>query len=230
MSLAVFHRLLRHSAAPFALALCLFAPVVSHAEGGAGVSGGDDCEQRFKEVANDVRKWVEGGGPKFLDHKKCGSTVEEYTRKMKAATSGFKVQCVSKKDPPDKNGKPVWPVQVNGSPKLCINWEENGTRQFRCDYSKFYKDRPTPDERFRSVSPRAPTEFAAIAGLEPASDNDSNYCYSDQLEGFLENKSSADRPRKKTRTSISSSRALKRARPPLAANTLSRTALKRSRP
>lgn len=144
------------------LIVCLAGARAAFArDGGANPGGGDDCEQRFKEVVADVRKWVDGGGPKFLDFSKCGGSAEEYTRKMKAAASAYKVQCVTKDDPPE-NGKSVWPVQVNGAPKKCINWTEGGVRRFRCDEKKFYgsKAEPTNDSgQYRVVH----HELAAIA-------------------------------------------------------------------
>lgn len=156
-------------------------------DGGANPGGGDDCEQRFKEVVADVRRWINGGGPRFLDHSKCGGNAATYVAKMKTAASSYKVQCVTRDDPPGPDGKAVWPVQVNGTPKKCINWRENGELRFRCDEKKFYgsKKEPTNDSgQYRVVH----HELAAIAGLEPPSEDDSSYCYSDQLEGFLENK------------------------------------------
>ena len=189
------------------LIVCLAGARAAFArDGGANPGGGDDCEQRFKEVAADIRKWVEGGGPKFLDYKKCGGNAAEFTKKMLAATGSYKAQCVSRDDPPDASGRPVWPVQVNGTPKKCINWMEGGQRIFRCDEKKFYgsKKEPTNDSgQYRVVH----HEFAAIAGLEPHTEDDSSYCFSNQLEGFLENKKVlAIRPPKETGVSLKLSR------------------------
>lgn len=171
----------------------ILLPLAAQAkEGGAGPGGGDRCDQRFQDVVKDISAWIDGGGHENLDYG-ARSNPTEYKARMKAAMSNMQVECVMPNDPQK-------PVKVNGIPKECINWIENGQPHYRCELGKFYRpDSKEPDNdplHYRIVH----HELASRAGLEPHDGAKSSYHFSDQLDAFLENrmmKRLAIKPKKK---------------------------------
>lgn len=169
---------------PILVALALgVATLVCHekiwARGSEGVGGGDRCEKRFKSVTTQLRSWIENGGAKGLV---LGNiTPEDYSARMLSVSDAFTVTCVGP-------GDPGFPVTVNGRPKECKSFRnEKGLSEIICDRRKFYSNLPEPDYD-PAQFPMAHHEFASLAGLEPPEDHDSNYEFSQQIEGVLENR------------------------------------------
>lgn len=160
----------------------LFTPLLPNAQAAPGGSGGgDNCEKRFKAVAQDIAKWIQGGGPKALSFELSADkkmTVSEYSTRMLGQV-GAKVKCVGP-------GETDFPVFVNGTPKECRSFVgANGTKQVICDRSKFYAGLANPDNN-PAQYPIVHHEFATLAGLEAPNGDDSQYALSNQIAAFLE--------------------------------------------
>ncbi len=142
--------------------------------GGETGGGGDTCENRIKTIRDDISSWIKSGGPASLSLPN-GVTVGSYSNQMLGAINSAKIMCVG---PGDQN----YPVQVNGTPKVCrFKHSGSGAQEIKCDFGKF----PLLDESEQYVLVHH--EFAGLADLEPAVGDDSQYFISNQISEYLVN-------------------------------------------
>lgn len=145
--------------------------------------GGDSCEERFKDVARDLKKWILAGGPSRLELEKDNPPIrlDDYTKKMVEKIDAARISCVSE-------GDRGYPVEINGHAKECKNFvDDAGVPRIICDRKKYYlslPDRENDPSQYRV----AHHEYATLAGFEIPKEDDSDYHISDRITGFLENK------------------------------------------
>jgi hypothetical protein len=168
----------------FVTIVSLQAAALSFSDGGANGGGGDLCEDRIKVITQDLTAWLVGGGPLKLNlatpEGRQISAEDVQSRMLKEIQKAPRVSCVG----PGDQG---YPVLVNGYPKECKSEvSPQGATRIICDREKFYsglKDPENDPNQYRIVY----HEFATLAGLEVPNQDDSNYFFSDQITGFLEN-------------------------------------------
>ncbi|MFL5814020.1 MAG: hypothetical protein ACJ763_10625 [Bdellovibrionia bacterium] len=169
-----FSSLLNWKFALVLLAMISAQSVSANKEGGGVTAGGGDlCEDRIKVIRDDLLNWIQQGGPDALNLP-AGVSVKQYSDKMLKAIRNTKVQCIGPKD----RG---YPVNVNGTPKICRFDQDSAGSRITCDYHKF---------RSLSVSDRYVLihhEYAGLSGIEQPNGDDSIYEVSNQISEFLEN-------------------------------------------
>lgn len=138
--------------------------------------GGDLCEKRIIDIAEDIDKWIRAGGAKSLKFK-SGLEYQNYETNMLDSFSSTKIRCV-------KNGDSGFPVRIGDTAKTCRF--DNGTdgKLITCDYDIFM-NRSLTSESDQYVLIHH--EFAGIAGVENPNGESSTYEISSQISGFLEN-------------------------------------------
>jgi hypothetical protein len=147
------------------LAVALFSSLLSTSafpRGGAtGVGGGGDlCENRIKMIRDDIKSWIQKGGPVGLSLP-AGVTVEQYVKQMLTQLDASKIRCVGSND----SG---YPVTIEGTPKVCrFDLLANESR-ITCDMEKFN----SLDESGQYVLVHH--EFAGLANVEVPNKDDSN--------------------------------------------------------
>ncbi len=160
-----------------AVLLSAFIATSSFAKGkmGAGSSGGGDlCEARIKIIREDLKDWINKGGPNGL--KLSSSTsVGQYTYGMLDQIERAKITCVS-------SGDRGYPVNINGTAKVCRFDRKQNDDQITCDFNKFQS--MSESDQYVLIH----HEFAGLAGLEIPTGADSNYSISNQMSGYLVNK------------------------------------------
>lgn len=136
--------------------------------------GGGDvaCENRIKQIRNDLSLWIQKGGHTFLDLKGRGSATE-YKQNMLDAISKTDIQCVGE-------GDRGFPVVVYGIAKTCAVDRGQTKNLMTCDFNKVVGH--SEEDLYRQVH----HEFATLAGFEKPNRGDSDYEISDQLGGYLE--------------------------------------------
>ncbi|MGZ3741617.1 MAG: hypothetical protein ACXVB9_19735, partial [Bdellovibrionota bacterium] len=157
------------------LVLFLSIPLVHAAgvaEGPRTGGGGDLCEDRFKEVRDDLKSWINSGGPNGLRLPK-GMAASQYSQAMLGQIATAKVACVAQ-------GDSGFPVQVNGTPKVCVFVKTDTVSQVTCDISKFQAMAP-PDQYVLVHH-----ELAGLADIELPNGDSSNYEISNQISEYLE--------------------------------------------
>lgn len=151
------------------LTLLLLAPTLAQA-GDKVLNGGDACEQRFLEIRDDLTSWIEKGGAEQLKFEN-GVTSKTYRLAMLNALKNAEVSCTETK------------LRVGSSEKVCVNTiNEKGVMRIRCQRLPYL--RLNIDEQYRLTH----HEYAGLAGLEANERDESNYKFSDQLNGFLDEK------------------------------------------
>jgi hypothetical protein len=153
-------------------AMSMSASAIASA-GGTSSGGGDLCEDQFKVVRDDLKNWVNNGGPSGLSLP-SSLTANQYSQGMLAQIDAAKIRCVGQ-------GDAGFPVMINGTPKVCRFDINAGTKQITCDATKFMAI--DPSNQYVLVH----HEYAGLAGIEPPNGDDSNYGVSNQISGFLEN-------------------------------------------
>lgn len=145
--------------------------------GKAGTSdrgGGDSCERRIQEIAQDLSSWIRKGGHEGLKLEQ--ETAGEYATVMLTLIQKTRITCVAP-------GDAGHPILVNGKPKECINFVESGISRIVCDREKFSAaaSLAEQDEQYRLIH----HEYATLAGFERPNEDQSNYRLSNQITGFL---------------------------------------------
>lgn len=157
------------------LGLLLALQPVSRAlasKGGEGSGGGDLCEDRIKIIRDDLKNWITSGGPKGLTLP-AGIKVDQYSQKMLLQMGSTKIKCVGP-------GDAEYPVNINGTPKICKFSANQSQSQITCDFNKFQ----STDDSNQYVLVHH--EYAGLGGFEMPNEDDSNYDVSNQLSGYLE--------------------------------------------
>lgn len=138
---------------------------------GPGKSGGgDECENQLKEIKKDFLAWIDEGGHKQLDLLER-MTHENYSEKMKSEILQSQFSCVG---PADKG----YPVEVNGTPKVCKFQKTSSQSVFKCDFNKFLL--LSTEQKYRKYH----HELAGLIGLEVPSSKkpeESTYEISNQI-------------------------------------------------
>lgn len=142
------------------------------ASGSSVRGGGDPCEDGIKVIRNDLNSWITRGGSQYLELPSM-VTFQQYSARMQEQIAIAKVRCVS----PGNSG---YPVEINGTAKVCRFDVANNDSQITCDFSKFQS--LTESEQYVLIH----HEYAGLAGIEPSNGDDSNYQISNQISAFLE--------------------------------------------
>lgn len=148
---------------------------VTVAKGSEGVGGGDLCEDRIQQIRDDIKSWIYAGGSADLRFSTL-SMQSEYKASMLEAMASAKIQCV-------KPGDAGYPVQVNGTAKVCRFDKTSSVDLITCDYQAFL-DLNSMSESDQYILIHH--EFAGLAGLENPNADVSTYFLSNQISGYLE--------------------------------------------
>jgi hypothetical protein len=141
------------------------------ASAGQDRGGGDLCEDHIKLVRDDLKEWIQKGGPNGLTLP-SEISVARYSEQMLAAIDSTKIRCVG----PNDYG---FPVLVSGTPKVCRfdkSWSKN---QITCDLAKFMS--LSESERYVLIH----HEYAGLTGFEAPNQDDSVYGISNQISEYL---------------------------------------------
>ncbi len=147
--------------------------------GGTGPGGGDHCEDRIQIIRDDIKNWIDRGGPAKGLKLPTGLDVGGYSSLMNKAIAESKIKCV-------KPGDVGHPVMVGQTPKVCRFDEVKGDTKpylITCDY-KTFMDKITmiEDDQYSLVH----HEYAGVAGIENPEDDISTYSLSNQITSYLE--------------------------------------------
>lgn len=154
------------------LIFALLAPLKTIASRGTeGGGGGDPCENRIKIVRDDIKSWILKGGAQGLKLP-AGKTLDLYNKNMIAAIDNTKIKCVSQNDK-------GYPVEVNGTPKVCKYQRSFNNYSITCDYQKF-QALPESDQYVLIHH-----EYAGISDIENPNYDDSVYEVSNQISEYL---------------------------------------------
>lgn len=143
--------------------------------GFAGTSvrgGGDLCEDRIKVIRDDLKTWIQGGGPEGLKLPNSISS-KAYSEAMLNEMERALIRCVG-------SGDSGYPVNVDGVAKVCRFDQTSMASQITCDFDKF--QRMSESDQYVLVH----HEYAGLARLEIPNETDSNYEISNQISGYLE--------------------------------------------
>lgn len=152
----------------FVLLIGLLA-LQTHAEGTRG--GGDLCEDRIKIIRDDIQSWIGSGGPNTLKLPQ-NISLALYSSSMMSEAYVAKIRCVGSNDP-------GYPVNIDGTPKVCRFDKSTETHQITCDFAKFQS--MNESDQYVLIH----HEYAGLAGLEIPNGDDSNYQISNQISGYL---------------------------------------------
>lgn len=135
-----------------------------------GRGGGDLCEDQIGLIRADLKNWINAGGSEGLSL--TGVTAGEYSKVMVEKIDSTKVRCVSE-------GDNFYPVQIDGTPKVCrFDFDEHES-WITCDANKFMSD--TASDQYVLIH----HEYAGLAGLENPNGDQSKYFISNQISSFL---------------------------------------------
>jgi hypothetical protein len=132
-------------------------------------NGGDICEQKIREISEDIERWI--GEEGHLSLKLEDSvTIADYEEKMTTAIRETQVTCISK------------PIMVENKEKMCVNFITDESIPMMICNSKQLLEKDINDQYLIVHH-----ELAGVAGLESGSaDGTSNYSLSNQITAFLE--------------------------------------------
>lgn len=145
--------------------------------GSEGTGGGDICEARIQVIRDDIKSWIDGGGPAGLTLPGAVS-VSQYSTKMNAAIASARVQCV-------KPGDKGYPITIDGTPKACRFDTADAGSLITCDLQTFLDPWVTTETMQYILIHH---EYAGIAGLEKPNGDISQYPISNQLSDYLQEK------------------------------------------
>lgn len=152
------------------LAISLFS--IQAFAGSEGRGGGDLCEDRVKIVRDDIKDWITKGGANGLSLS-ASLSVEDYSKRMLSQIQVAKIKCVG-------SGDSGYPVQIDGTPKVCRFDKTNGLSQITCDFDKFQK--MTESDQYVLIH----HEYAGLTDIERPNGDSSNYEVSNQITDYLE--------------------------------------------
>jgi hypothetical protein len=130
--------------------------------------GGDICENKFQSITADISSWISKSG-----HSSLRGVPADYSKRMLEQIKRYKVQCIG---PEDKG----YPVEVDGTAKVCRFDRSGNKSQVTCDLKKFM-DLKDDDQYILTHH-----ELAGLAGLESPRGDVSDYAISNQITSFLE--------------------------------------------
>lgn len=139
--------------------------------GGMNSGGGDPCESRIKVIRDDFKSWISQGGPQGLRLPK-GISLGSYILRMSYYIDNAKVACVS-------SASADYPVQVQGTPKVCRFDRSQSESRITCESSRFSKLSET--DQYVLIH----HEYAGLADIERPNGDDSNYEISNQISDYL---------------------------------------------
>lgn len=133
--------------------------------------GGDICENRIKIIRDDIKDWLNMGGADTLKLPPDLS-VAEYKDLMLQQIQKAKIKCVGL-------GDQSFPVEIDGTPKVCRFDLSEDESVISCDFEKFQ----SMNESNQYVLVHH--ELAGLAQIELPNGADSYYAISNQLVSFL---------------------------------------------
>lgn len=132
-------------------------------------NGGDPCENRFQLVRDDLRAWINQGGPARFKFP-TALTLEDYTKSMLNNLNEAKVSCTDET------------VKVGQAEKTCRNFfDAQNLPVIICNRTRLLE--ASQDNQYVLVH----HEYAGLAGLETNVGEVSDYRISNQVSSFLEN-------------------------------------------
>lgn len=132
--------------------------------------GGDLCEDQIQIVRDDIKSWIQAGGGESLDLKNV--TAKDYSEGMLSQIASAKIRCVSE-------GDKFYPIQVNGTPKVCRFDRKQKESWITCDTQKFLAT--SVGNQYILVH----HEFAGLAQIENPNEDQSSYDISNQINTYL---------------------------------------------
>lgn len=141
--------------------------------GGVATGGGDLCEDRIKNIRDDLKSWILKGGAKTLQLP-TGVSAGQYSDDMLEQMSVAKIRCVV-------NGDAGYPVTVEGAPKVCRFDRSSSLSLITCDLKKF--EGMSQEDQYTLVH----HEYAGLADIERPNGSESDYRVSNQISQNLEN-------------------------------------------
>lgn len=137
-------------------------------EGDRAGNGGDPCEDRFTEIRDDIKSWINGGGSRGLRLPE-GVSQEQYDAAMLSKIGAARVGCTREK------------IEVRGEEKVCRNQiTGTGAARITCNREAFLA-LGIEDQYMLTHH-----EYAGLAGFEENAGAVSIYPLSRQISGFLE--------------------------------------------
>ncbi len=152
-------------------ALLLLGIVNAYGSEGQDRGGGDPCEDRIKVITSDIASWINRGGASGL-LLPSGLQIQSYSANMLYQISQATFQCVAQ-------GDQGYPVEVNGTAKVCRFDKKDLKSRVTCDFTKFQSLPET--EQYTLIH----HELAGLSGIENPNGDDSNYQVSNQISSFL---------------------------------------------
>lgn len=135
--------------------------------GGSVNNGGDICENRFKNVRNDIAEWIVQGGSASLVLPP-NISYGLYNQRMLQQIQNAKISCIDDK------------IFVGIAEKTCQNYmATDGSMLISCNTNRFMNT--SEADQYLLVH----HEYAGLAGFEINQDESSNYEISNQLTGYL---------------------------------------------
>lgn len=161
-----------------AMSITQFALAVGNEGGG----GGDLCEDRIQVIRDDIKGWIEKGGPRKGLKLPKGVSIDQYSKAMIEHINVTKIRCV-------KPGDKGYPILVKDAPKVCqFTFVDERFPTFikeviTCDYNIFLnKKLMSESDQYVLIH----HEFAGLAGIESPDESISTYSISNQISGYLE--------------------------------------------
>lgn len=150
------------------LMMTLLAITAQASNGGRG--GGDLCEDQIKLIKTDLEIWINSKGPEGLTL--SGISTADYSKAMLSSLASTKIRCVSK-------GDAFYPVEIDGTPKVCRFDFDEFESWITCDADKFMAS--TNADQYVLIH----HEYAGLAKLEIPDGDQSQYAISNQISSFL---------------------------------------------
>ena len=134
--------------------------------------GGDvSCEDRFKIIRDDIKKWISDGGSAALTLPP-DVTSQQYDAAMLENIGRAQVSCTDE------------PVKIGKAEKTCkFFWDDSNAPNILCNRTLFVKE-TKGDDQYVQVH----HEYAGLANLEAPDGEGSKYPISNQITEFFENK------------------------------------------
>jgi hypothetical protein len=138
--------------------------------GNSDRGGGDMCENRFKQVRDDIDSWIVRGGPQTGRLQLPSNlSIGDYASAMRAQIAEAKVNCVSDV------------IRVGETEKTCKKFvDEQNQSQIVCNLDRFLNTGES--DQYVLVH----HEYAGLANIEVNNGDDSNYNVSNQITAYLE--------------------------------------------